>query len=135
MATTYTNIGTTTGGSGTSTISTTAAFNLTGNNPGVAVDIQLFNSNSPAVVQAINLISGANTINATNCPALANAGGLILIPPTNNTQSITLKGASGDTGIVLSKVAPTTLTFDVTPPTSFVLTTGGGITGMKFAWI
>lgn len=135
MATTYTNIGTTTGGAGASTTDLNVAFNLTGNNPGQSVDVQLFNPNSPAVVQVLNLVSGATTINATNCPALANAGGVVLIPPVGNTQAITLKGASGDTGIALSKVAPTMIAFDVAPPTSFVLTTGGAITGFKLAWV
>lgn len=135
MSTTYTNIGTGTGGAGTATVSLNAVFNLTGNNPGQSVDIQLFNANSPAVVQVLTLASGANTINATNCPAIATAGGVILIPPAANTQTIVLKGVTGDTGVALSKVAPTTLTFGTTPPTSFVLTTGGAITGMKLAWI
>lgn len=135
MATTYTNIGTSTGGVGTAAISLQAQTNITGADPGNAFNAVLFNSNSPANVQALTLASGANTINATNCPALANAGAVFLVPPSTNTQTITLKGASGDTGIALSLTAPHMLTFPVTPPSSFVLTTGGIITGFLLIWL
>lgn len=137
MATTYLNIGTGSTGNavaGTSTTTIGAIFNLTGDN-GQAVDIQLYNAYSPAVLQSLGLSSGANTISTSNCPALAKAGGVILIPPSGNTTSLTLKGVSGDTGIALSLTAPTMLTFATTPPTSFVITTGGAITGFFLAWI
>jgi len=90
--------------------------------------------NIGATVQSLTLSSGANTINATTCPALAQCGGVVLIPPTSNGQTITLKGTSGDTGIALSLTEPTVLTFPVAPPSSFVITTNGTIAGFKLAF-
>lgn len=122
-------------GVGTSTINLTARFNFTGTTLGNAVDFQLFNAQSPCDVQSLNLVSGANTINAAACPALASAGGVWLIPPTGNIVTITLKGVTGDTGVALSMTAPTFLAFNSTPPTSFVLTTSDVINGFKLAWV
>lgn len=123
------------GGVGTATLVLTGTFNFTGTTLGNAIDFQLFNSNSPCDIQILNLVTGANTINATNCPALATAGGVWLMPPTGNGQTVTLKGASGDTGIALSLSCPTFISFASTPPTTIVLTSGGAITGYKLAWV
>lgn len=134
MATTYVNIGGTTPNAGATTVNLTAYYNLVGNNPGESVDYQLFNPNSPCVVQALILSSGNNTINATSCPAITNAGGVILIPPTSNIQTLTVKGVTGDAGIPISPNAPFVYTFTAgSPPTSFVLNAGGGLT-ILLAW-
>lgn len=122
-------------GVGTSTIQLTARFNFTGTTMGNAVDFQLFNNQSPCDLQSINLASGANTINATACPALPSAGGVWFIPPAANIATVTLKGVSGDTGLALSPSLPTFIPFAATPPTSFVLTTSDAITGFKLAWV
>jgi hypothetical protein len=51
-----------------------------------------------------DLTAGAfNTINFPSCSLLA------IVPPTNNTLTTTLKGATGDTGIVLQAAVPTVL--------------------------
>lgn len=135
MATTFLPYGFGSGGAGTATVILTATFNFTGSTMGNAVDFQLFNANSPCDVQVLYLASGANTINSTNCPAIATAGGVWLIPPTGNATAVTLKGVTGDTGIALSLTCPTFVSFAVVPPTSFVLTAGGAITGYKLAWV
>lgn len=49
-------------------------------------------------------------------------------PPSNNIFGLTLKGISGDTGLPISKVAPTTWVFDVTPPANFVIAATGSVT-------
>lgn len=133
--TTFLPFGTTTAGVGTATVIVTATFNLTGSTLGNALDYQWYNGNSPCSVQLLNLTSGVNTINATSCPDLPNCGGVWLIPPIGNATTVSLKGISADTGIALSLTIPAFLPFTVTPPSSFVLTTGGAITGYKLAWV
>lgn len=79
---------------------------------------------------AVVLASGANTITV---PTAASGGGLpagfFLIPPPGNTQTLTLKGVTGDTGIPISPTQPTVISFAAAPPTSFVITAGGTVTG------
>ncbi len=123
-------IGTSSGGVGTSRVflQATASFGFDDSD---LINYALTNGYSSAAVQAINLVTGANTISASNVPALANAGGIFLCPPAGNATAITLKGVTGDTGIVLSKVAPTFISFDLAPPSSFVLTLGNNISNFK----
>lgn len=69
---------------------------------------------------AVTLVSGANTITVPSW-----AAGAVIVLPTANTQATTLKGVSGDTGIALSPTLPGLLSFPVSPPASFVLTSAG----------
>lgn len=126
------NIGVGTGGVGTSTTQLVVSFALS--TSGDALNVQLFNANSPCAVQSINLVMGANTINATVCPALASAGAMIIMPPLNNGQTLTLKGITGDTGIPLSTVSPTLIGLPTSPPSSFVITAGGAITNLQLVF-
>jgi len=119
---------------GTSNTTLKSVFDF-GGEEATGLDFTMYNANSPAVVQYLDLANGANTINSTTCPALAQAGGVVLIPPSGNGQTITLKGVTGDTGIALSLTAPTFIPFAVSPPSSFVITTNGAITGFKLAFI
>jgi hypothetical protein len=136
MATIFLNTGTGANGVGASTVTLQAFFNFFQGQNGESVDYELFNPNSPCVIQGINLVNGANTINATNCPALATASGLFILPPVGNGATITLKGVTGDTGIALAFTgAPTFLSFGSTPPTTFVLTTNSTITNLLLGWV
>lgn len=63
----------------------------------------------------------ASGFNAIVAPA--GSQGVILIPAADQVATVTLKGITGDTGVVLSKVNITVLTWD-TPP-SFGLTFSG----------
>lgn len=127
MATTFA-IGTGSGGVGTARVGIDLQLTLV-DDPGAAVAAILSNANSPCYPQSSNLSSGVNTITVPT-----KAGGVVIMPPSTNTQTITLKGASGDTGVALSKTAPTVLTFDTTPPGTIVLTTGGVINDTRFYW-
>lgn len=111
-----------------------ALYNF-GQDTSTSVDYVLTNQSSPAVIQKLTLNSGNTTINATNCPALPMAGGVILIPPPTNGSSLILKGVAGDTGIALSLTAPTFIPFAVSPPSSFVLTAGGTVSPLLLAWV
>lgn len=89
------------------------------------------NDDSPADIDIVTLASGANTITVPSGGSTVK--GVTIIPPELNDQSITLKGVTGDTGIVLSKVDPTSLGFE-TAPATFVLTAGGSIVGLRLIW-
>lgn len=134
MSTTNVNIGTGSGGAGQSTITLLAAINLS-TDAATAADFSVYNANSPCTPQVLNLISGANTISSTNCPALAQSGAVMLIPPSGNIVTLTLKGISADTGVALGLTAPTLITFPVSPPSSFVITTNNTITGFTLLWL
>jgi hypothetical protein len=67
--------------------------------------------------------SGANTITVPSW-----AVGVLIQPPSGNTQTLTLKGVTGDTGVAISETGPTLLSF-TTPPSTFVVTAGGATTG------
>lgn len=132
--TSYYTIGVTSGGFGTSVGQFLISFNLTGNNPTQALNAQLWNPQSPCSPQVFTLNSGANTINATSCPAITTAGGVVIVPPASNTNTITLKGISADTGVVLAPATPFIWTFTPgSPPSSFVLTASNA-TVVDFLW-
>lgn len=120
-------VGTGSGGQGASYVSTTTHW--TGDTIGTA-DLEEaleYNPNSPCV-SALVTVNGNTTVTVP-----AKAAGVIITPAVGNTTDITLKGVAGDTGIVLGNVACTKLSFDTTPPASFVLSTGSSITvGVKF---
>lgn len=135
MSTLYYNVGTGANGVASATVTFQAIADWFQGQNGEMVNVQLTNPFSPAVVQSISLTSGVNTINSTNCPAIATAAGVFIVPPPANGTTITLKGASGDTGIAIAFTgAPTMLSFANPPPTSFVLTTNSTITNLFLVW-
>jgi len=86
------------------------------------------NASSPARQDYINLASGNNSISSTT-----GATAVTIIPPATNTNSITLKGVNGDTGIRIHNTDPTTIAID-SSVNSFVLTAGTTISGVRMVW-
>lgn len=128
------NLGVGTGGVGTSTTSLECDTNL--NTTGSALSFQLFNPNSPAVFQAVNLTTGNNTFNTTNCPALATAGGVWIIPPFGQGQALIVKGVAGDTGLsMFPGGAPMFWPLASAPQTSFVINAAGAVTGLILGFV
>ena len=89
------------------------------------------NTASPGQMDLVTLAIGANTITPP-------AGGstpvaCTIIPPTGNTSTITLKGLTGDTGVVLHKTDPTSIGLN-SPTATFVLTASAQITGVRMVW-
>ena len=89
------------------------------------------NDDSPAVIEFKTLAIGANTITPP-------AGGstpvaCTIIPPAENTTDITLKGVTGDTGIVLHNTDPTSIALD-NPLGTFVLTAAAEVAGVRLVW-
>lgn len=92
----------------------------------------LENAVSPAQSNIISLISGNNTIIAPVVSGLIPTA-LTIIPPAGNTTLITLKGASGDTGVKLHPTDPTSIGLDSTF-VSLVLNAASGIVGVRLVW-
>ena len=87
---------------------------------------------SPAKIDIISLVLGANTISAPLGAAIQFTG-LTIIPPAGNTSLITLKGVTGDTGVLLHKTDPTSLALDSTFLT-LVLNAAAAIVGVRLIW-
>ena len=87
---------------------------------------------APGDIDVFSLLTGFNII--TLPTGGSTPKGATIIPPAGNTQTITLKGITSDTGVALSKTDPTSIAFDTTPPVSFGLTVGGNITGLRIVW-
>jgi hypothetical protein len=89
------------------------------------------NTVSPGSITVHTLTSGSNTISLPTGGVTVKSA--TIIPPATNTLSLTLKGISADTGISISKVDPTSLAFE-TAPSTFVITAGGNIPGLRIIW-
>lgn len=70
------------------------------------------------------LASGLNTITVPTT-----ATGVIVVFDSTSTVTKTIKGVTGDTGVLVLKTGFFMLTFDATPPASFVITASGADTG------
>lgn len=90
-------------------------------------------TNTSANEQTVSVAVGTNTtITVPTTPSQAT--GVIIIPPTTNTNTLTLKGVAGDTGIAISPTAPTFIPFATAPPVSFVLNASSS-TNILFWWV
>jgi hypothetical protein len=112
------------------TANRTITTSYTGDVVGTEANAAAANAASLGALTIQNLASGFNTI---TCPVGATLTGVTIVPPVGNTQTITLKGVTGDTGIALHKTDPTSLGLD-SAVTSIGLTAGGTITGIRFFW-
>lgn len=84
------------------------------------------NGSSPGAIDVVGLIAGANTITVPS-----GSTGATIIPPSTNTETMTLKGVSGDTGIALALTSPTSIALATV--TTFVIT-AGGVISLKIIW-
>lgn len=121
-----------TSGSGTAGTSVarvilSGAFN--GNAEATVRDDEITNSGSPLKVETTNLASGWN---ALTVPAGAKL--VSIVPPSTNAQTLTLKGATGDTGIALDPAVGARLVSLGTSPTLGV-TAGGTVNGVQVIWL
>ena len=88
------------------------------------------NAASVGSVLLVNLASGFNSVAV---PTGSGAVGVTIVPPAGNTQTLTLKGVTGDTGVLLHKTDPTSLAID-SSVTAIGITAGASITGVRFFW-
>lgn len=89
------------------------------------------NSNSPGNIQIINLISGFNSIAVPTGGTTPTA--VTIIPPVSNSTQITLKGITGDTGIILHPTDHTVIALNSAQAT-IGLTAAAAITGLTLMW-
>lgn len=85
------------------------------------------NATAPGVIEKKDLSTGNNAITVPT-----GSKGVVIKPPTGNTQALVLKGINGDTGIAIAKVDPTSLGLDSV--SSFVINAAGSVTGVVFVW-
>lgn len=107
----------------------TITITYTGDVTGTETVSAATNAASPGSVTIHTLSAGANTIT----PPSTTTTCAVIVPPTGNVQTLTLKGVTGDTGVPLSLTDPTSIALPATPGT-FVLTAGGTITGLRIFW-
>lgn len=90
------------------------------------------NAASPAAITIQALASGANTITKPSSTGVT-VTAVTIWPPVGNTAQITLKGVSGDTGILLHLTDPSTIAL-AAAVTTFDLTAADAIEGVRFFW-
>lgn len=87
---------------------------------------------SPGEVITLTLASGANTITAPIISGIV-VSSLTITPPSANTNLMTLKGVSGDTGVPLHLTDPTSIGLDTTF-VSLVINAAAEIVGVRLVW-
>lgn len=103
----------------------------TGDVTGTETQTAATNAASPGSVTIHTLASGANTITVPTGGSTVVAA--TILPPVGNTQTLILKGVTGDTGVGLHLTDPTSIALASTTAT-FVLTAGGTVTGLRIYW-
>ncbi len=86
------------------------------------------NTTSPARVDYLILAAGTTTVSTTTGVVSAT-----ILPPSTNTNSITVKGTTGDTGIRIHNTDPTSIGLD-SSVSSFCLTVATTTSGVRIVW-
>ena len=89
------------------------------------------NTASPSQSDLLTLASGFTTITPPAGGSTPKA--VTIIPPAGNVITITLKGVTGDTGVLLHPTDPTTIALG-SPTATFGLTTSAILTGIRLIW-
>ena len=89
------------------------------------------NTASPGMMELVTLASGNTTVTVPTGGSTPVA--VTIVPPAANTTAITFRGVAGDTGVRLHNTDPTTIALH-SSVTTFVLNTGGAITGVRYYW-
>jgi hypothetical protein len=93
----------------------------------------LANAVSPGEANVlVSLTNGFTTVTAPVISGIV-VTGLTIVPPAGNTNLITLKGITGDTGVPIHKTDPTSIALDTTF-TSLGLVAVTTITGVRLVW-
>lgn len=87
---------------------------------------------SPGMSVIQSLALGANTITAPIVSGIV-VKGLTIIPPAGNTNLMTLKGVTGDTGVPLHLTDPTSISLNTTF-VSLCINAAAAIVGVRLIW-
>lgn len=109
----------------------TITITYDGDTEGTQILSAASNPASPGSVEIVTLASGFNEIEKPAGGTTVRA--VTIVPPAGNTETITLKGITGDTGIQLHDTDPTTIAID-SSVSSIGLTAGAIITGVRLFW-
>ena len=109
----------------------TISINFSGDVNGTETITAASNVASPGSIQILTLSAGANTITVPTGGTTPVAA--TIVPPAGNAVSIIFKGITGDTGVRLHNTDPSAIAID-SSVTTFVLTAGGTITGLRIYW-
>lgn len=88
---------------------------------------------SPAIQELVTLAVGDNEIDVPSVDDFT-VHGVVLVPPTANTEQMTLKGAGADTGLSISANRPTLLQFGDSVPASLFFEVAAEIVGLRLIW-
>jgi hypothetical protein len=114
------------------TSSVTLQVEFSGDNVENIIQSALDNTVSPGMNVIQSLVLGANTITAPVVTGIV-VTGLTIIPPSGNTNLITLKGIAGDTGVPLHLTNPSHIPLNTTF-VSLVLNAAAAIVGVRLIW-
>jgi hypothetical protein len=114
----------------TATRTTTIAYTI--DVVGTEVLVAGANAVSPGQITPLALAIGFNSIAVPSLVGIT-ATAVTIIPPVGNTNSLTLKGITGDTGIRLHNTDHTVLALDPSA-TAIGITVGTAITNVRFMW-
>lgn len=109
----------------------TQTITFTGDVTATQTNAAASNPASPGVNELKNLASGANTITVPTGGSTPVA--VTIVPPAGNVITLTLKGVTGDTGVGMHLTDPTTIAL-ASSVTTFCLTAGSAMTGVRFIW-
>lgn len=101
----------------------TSTWTLSGD--GITSSDAATTSNTSGFAPTSLVFSGA-AFSAVTFPGTVN--GLRIVPPPGNTQTLTLKGITGDTGIPIAVAKPTYLDFTGVVSPAMGITAGGAVT-------
>lgn len=90
------------------------------------------NTTSPAQIAIVDLVATNNTQTVPTAGSTQPTA-VTIIPPSGNTNVITLKGTNADTGVALHLTDPTTITLS-TSVTSIVLAVSTTVAGVRLVW-
>jgi hypothetical protein len=91
------------------------------------------NSTSPGSITLHSLTTNTNTI-AVPVSGVTATRGMTIVPPSANTQALTLKSTTADVGFALSPSEPSSIALGTTAPTNIILNAGGVIDGLRIFW-
>lgn len=89
------------------------------------------NAASPAAISIVTLSSGFNSISVPTGGSTVTS--VAIVPPAGNTQTLILKGLTGDTGVGLHPTNVTKIAL-VSGATTIGITAGGTVTGLRLFW-
>lgn len=91
------------------------------------------NATSPGDSWILDAFIGDTTITIPKVTGVSIPTAVTIVPPIGNTQLLKLKKVAGDTGVLIHKTDPTCIALDPTE-TSFIINSGGAVTGLRIIW-